>query len=138
MEVVDLTSENAKESGVQINVSLQEDIRTFKFDARQFKEILINLFQNALKAMKNGGALEVESTMSGYNLIIRVRDNGEGIPEKNLDNIFSPFFSTREGGMGLGLSIVQKIVESHGGRIFCMSEIGKGTTFEITMSLERS
>jgi signal transduction histidine kinase len=137
-EVVDLTSENAKESGVAINVALQEDIRTFKFDARQFKEILINLFQNALKAMKNGGDLEVESTMSGDNLIIRVRDNGEGIPEKNLVNIFSPFFSTREGGMGLGLSIVQKIVESHGGKIFCMSEIGKGTTFEITMSLERS
>lgn len=137
-EVVNIVDENAKELGVTIHTSLQNDIQPFNFDARQFKEILMNLFQNALKALKNGGSLGVETTMSAGNLTIRVTDNGEGIPEKNLDNIFSPFFSTREGGMGLGLSIVQKIVESHGGKITCMSEAGKGTTFKITMSLERS
>ena len=138
LEVVDLTSESAKELGVTMNLSLQNDIRTFKFDARQFKEILINLFQNAFKAMKADGVLEIETTTSGDDLIIRVTDNGEGIPGKNIDNIFSPFFSTREGGMGLGLSIVQRIVESHGGKISCMSEVGRGTTFEITISLEKS
>jgi two-component system NtrC family sensor kinase len=136
-EVVDLTLGSAKESGVTINMSLQKDIPVFKFDARQFKEVLINLSQNAIKAIKESGSLEIATAMRDDNIIIHVTDTGEGIPEKNLENIFSPFFSTKEGGMGLGLSIVQRIIESHGGKICCTSQIGEGTTFEITMPLER-
>jgi len=136
-EVVDLESESAKEAGVTINLLLQRDIPTFKFDARQFKEIFINLFQNAIKAIKESGTLDVETTMADGNVIIKVKDNGAGISEKNLKKIFSPFFSTKEGGMGLGLPIVQRIVESHGGKISCTSEVGTGTVFEITIPLER-
>ncbi|MCK5506403.1 MAG: PAS domain-containing sensor histidine kinase, partial [Thermodesulfovibrionia bacterium] len=136
-EVADLISESAKNSGVTLNLSLRENIPPAKFDARQFKEVLINLSQNAIKAMKDGGTLEIKSSLTGDNIIINVSDTGEGIPEKNYDKIFSPFFSTKEGGLGLGLSIVQRIVESHGGKINCISQVGKGTAFEILIPVER-
>ncbi len=136
-EVADLISENAKRSGVTIKLSLQENAPMFKFDARQLKEVLMNLSSNAIQAMQNGGTLEIKTAVADRKVIINVTDTGEGISENNLDKIFTSFFSTKEGGLGLGLPIVQKIIESHGGRISCTSQIGKGTTFEITLPVER-
>lgn len=136
-EVSDLISENAKSSGVTIKLSLQENVPMFKFDARQLKEVLMNLFQNAIQAMQNGGTLEIKTAVIDEKVIINVTDTGEGISENNLDKIFTSFFSTKEGGMGLGLSIVQKIIESHGGKISCTSQPVKGTTFEIILPMER-
>jgi len=135
-EVADLISESAKDSGITIALSLQENIPLIKIDNWQVREVLINLTQNAIRAMKDGGELALESLLADENVIIRVRDNGEGIPETNLGRIFSPFFSTREGGLGLGLSIVQRIVESHGGRINCTSKMGEGTVFELYFPLK--
>ncbi|MEW6602141.1 MAG: ATP-binding protein, partial [Nitrospirota bacterium] len=136
-EVADLISENAKSSGVAIELSLQEDVPMFNFDARQLKEVLMNLSQNAVQAMRNGGTLEIKTAVTDEKVFIHVADTGEGISENNLGKIFTSFFSTKEGGLGLGLSIVQKIIESHGGKISCTSETGKGTTFEIILPMER-
>ncbi len=136
-EIVNLVEGNARKSGVDINLSHQEDIPVFKFDARQLKEVLINLSENAIKSMEGNGLLDIKVAMQNADVIVRVEDTGEGISEKNLSNIFSPFYSTREGGMGLGLSIAQRIIESHGGTIGCMSQVGVGTSFEITIPLER-
>ncbi len=136
-EVADLISESAKNSGVTLSVSSEEKMPVIKFDEGQFREVLLNLTQNALRAMKGGGRLDIKTLMSDNNAVIRVSDSGEGIPDKNLSKIFSPFFSTREGGLGLGLSIVQRIVESHGGKIDCRSNTGGGTTFEILLPVER-
>jgi len=136
-EVADLISESAKDSGITLSLSLQENIPVVRLDQWQFREVLINLTQNAIRAMKQGGELELQTVLAGDNIVIQVKDTGEGIPEANLGRIFSPFFSTREGGLGLGLSIVQRIVESHGGRINCMSNIGAGTVFEVFLPLER-
>jgi len=136
-EVADLISENAKRAGVTIKLSLQEDMPVFKFDARQLKEVLMNLLQNGIQAMQNGGTLEIKTAVIDKDAVIKVTDTGEGIPEYNLDKIFTSFFSTKEGGLGLGLSIVQKIVESHGGKISCTSKPGEGTNFEIILPMER-
>jgi nitrogen fixation/metabolism regulation signal transduction histidine kinase len=136
-EVTALYSESAKAADIVIKETLQEDIPPIRFDERQIREVIINLLQNALRAMKNGGTVELKTLMSDGNVIIRVTDTGEGIPEKNLGKIFSPFFSTREGGMGLGLSIVQRIVESHGGKITCQSSEDTGTAFEMVLPLEK-
>jgi signal transduction histidine kinase len=106
-------------------------------DARQFKEVILNLAQNAIKAMKDGGELEMKTDMKDGNVVIYVTDTGEGILEKNLQSIFKPFYSTRAGGLGLGLPIVQRIVESHGGEIYCTSVPGEKTVFEIVLPLER-
>jgi signal transduction histidine kinase len=101
------------------------------------REVFLNLAQNAVGAMKDGGELMLQTVLADENIIIRVRDTGEGIPETNMGRIFSPFFSTKEGGLGLGLSIVQRIVESHGGRISCTSKMGEGTVFEVYLPMER-
>jgi signal transduction histidine kinase len=137
-EVTAMISSSAQEKDVHIELSLQDDIPEFKFDARQIKEVLINLIQNAKKSLTSNGRLEIKTAVSSKNVIIIVKDNGEGIPEKYLDKIFTPFFSTKEEGLGLGLPIVQKIIESHGGKIECTSTVGEGTVFEITLPHERA
>ncbi|MBI4697752.1 MAG: ATP-binding protein [Nitrospirae bacterium] len=101
------------------------------------KTMLMNLSLNAFNAMKDGGTLEIKTLKNDNMAEIIVKDTGEGIQERYLDKIFTPFFSTREGGLGLGLPIVQKIVENHGGRISCHSKTGEGTVFEIIMPLEK-
>lgn len=136
-EVADLISDSTKESGVTIKLSLQDSVPSLNIDARQFKEIFLNLFQNAIKAMKNGGILEIKSQIKNEKVIINVSDTGKGISEKNLGIIFTPFFSTKEGGLGLGLPIVQRIIESHGGEIICKSKVNEGTVFEIILPIAR-
>lgn len=136
-EVADFISESARDSNVSIDLSLQENIPVSRFDARQFKEVLINLSYNAIKAMRNGGSLRIKTAMENTNIVITVSDTGEGIADNDLEKIFTPFFSTGEGGMGLGLPIVQKIIESHNGKISCTSRVGEGTTFEIIFPVQK-
>lgn len=134
-EVIHLIVSGAQDLGVDIRLELQEDIGTFRFDARQFKEVIINLLQNAIKSMPKGGDLKVNTRTLDENVIIKITDTGEGISEKNIEKIFTPFFSTKEGGLGLGLPIVQRIIESHGGKIICSSVVGEGTTFELILPM---
>ncbi len=135
-EVIDLITESSKTAGVSINSSLEPGMPAFKFDARQIKEVLINLFQNAVSSMKDGGELNISATMEDNGISVKVKDTGSGISEKNLANIFTPFFSTKEGGMGLGLPICLRIIESHGGTMKCTSSVGEGTTFVITLPFD--
>jgi signal transduction histidine kinase len=130
-EVAKLISLNANQLGIMIQVSLEDDIPNFQFDPRQFKEVLNNIMQNALKALKSGGLLQIKTACKDKNIIITIKDTGHGIPAKHLENIFTPFFSTKEEGLGLGLPIVEKIIESHGGKICCTSTEGEGTVFEM-------
>ena len=70
-------------------------------------------------------------------VIINISDTGEGIPEETLDKVFTPFFSTKAGGLGLGLPIVQRIIDSHNGKLICKSKVGEGTVFKIILPIER-
>jgi signal transduction histidine kinase len=92
---------------------------------------------NAIDAMPHGGNLWVgtQSIGSGDEIAFRVRDDGSGIPSEILPHIFEPFLTTKETGksVGLGLAVSQNIVERHQGRIEVQSEIGKGTTFTVTL-----
>jgi signal transduction histidine kinase len=132
---VDVVSECARESGVKVDLSLQENIPLFEFDEGQLEEVLINLTQNAIKATEYSGILKISTANSNGKVIIKVSDDGRGIPESELKKIFSPFFSTDETSLGLGLSIVQRIIESHRGKINCTSTVGEGTVFEITLPI---
>ncbi len=135
LEVVGLISESARQAGVSIETSLPENMPVFRFDARQLKEVFINLAQNAMVAMREGGTIGIRAVLQNDSITVTVQDSGKGIEEKNLEKIFIPFFSTKEGGMGLGLPICQRIIESHGGEIQCKSSQGEGTVFEITIPL---
>jgi len=137
-EVAELMTENLNEKGIRINLFLDNNISDINFDARQFKEVLINLFENACKASKNGDSIEVKTVMSEDRVTIRISDTGSGISDKLREKIFSPFFSTNENGLGLGLPIVQKIIESHGGTLTFKSRIGEGTEFAITLPMKNA
>ncbi|MEK7271382.1 MAG: ATP-binding protein, partial [Nitrospirota bacterium] len=136
-EVAMFISPAAKEAGVTINLSLSEGIPAFKFDRPQIKEVLMNLSQNAIHAMPHGGVLKITTSIRNNTVVTNVSDTGIGIPDKNIDKIFTLFFSTKDRGLGLGLAIVQRIVEGHGGKISCSSKVGEGTSFEIVLPIER-
>lgn len=109
--------------------------------AGNLQQVIINLLSNASKAVNSVGGGEVVITSSSTNgeVLVEISDNGPGIPPKILGKIFEPFFTTqpRGKGTGLGLSIAQSIVHNHGGEISVKSEVGKGTTFTITLPAVR-
>jgi two-component system NtrC family sensor kinase len=137
-EVATFVSSEAKMANVKIDLTLPDNIPEFNFDRPQLKEVLLNLSKNAIHAMPDGGTLNIATSMEDNRININVSDTGTGITEKNLVKIFTPFFSTKEGGMGLGLATVQKIVEGHGGKIRCKSNIDKGTVFEISLPIKKN
>ena len=129
----------ARERGVAVHASTN-GIR-IRADETKLKQVLINLLSNGLKYTKEG-SVEVTTKKSGSEVVFAVRDTGVGIPRDQFENIFEPFTqldssSTREwGGIGLGLSIVKKYVEMHGGRIWLESEVGRGSTFFFSIPLQ--
>jgi signal transduction histidine kinase len=105
-------------------------------DPNLFRSALLNLFVNAQQAMLNGGQLEVLLDHSDSDVVIQVKDSGAGIAEENLKKIFSPFFTTKTTGTGLGLAEVQKVVQAHQGTIEVSSKIGLGTCFTIKLPIK--
>jgi two-component system, NtrC family, sensor histidine kinase HydH len=110
-------------------------------DDRQMKQVIYNLFQNAIQAMPNGGTLTIRTYAvekpDGLYEALAVADTGGGIPMEVLHNIFNPFFSTKDYGTGLGLAIAQRIVSRHYGHIEVNNEIGKGVTFIVTLPVAK-
>ena len=111
-----------------------EDTEIF-VDPEQMKRVFVNMFKNSLQVMMNGGELTVRGQIRGDFAVIVVSDTGTGISEADLEKIFDPFFTTKEKGVGLGLSIVRKIVENNDCEIAVESVLGKSTTFTISLPL---
>ena len=130
-----LLSPEFERSGTRFIKELDCEDALVYVDPEQMKRALINVFKNSLQVMANNGELTVRSQIKGGRVGIIVSDTGPGIPAENLEQIFDPFFTTKEKGVGLGLSIVKKIVESNGGEITVESEAGKSTTFTISLPL---
>jgi PAS domain S-box-containing protein len=107
-----------------------------KIDADKTKRVLVNIIKNAIDVMPEGGKLTIESKKTNSNTEITIADTGTGIPEENLEKIWTPLFTTRAKGMGLGLPICKHIVEAHGGKISVQSTAGKGTIFTITIPVK--
>lgn len=99
----------------------------------QIKQVILNLAKNAFESMKNGGSLDIAAIQEKNQAILRMTDNGEGIPKELIDEIFQPFVSHKKNGTGLGLVVCNRIVELHGGKIDITSEINKGTTVTVTL-----
>jgi two-component system sensor histidine kinase PilS (NtrC family) len=109
---------------------------TWPVDRQQFRQAIWNLCLNAVQAMPEGGELRVTMAVLARRLILRVIDTGEGIAAADLSQIFEPFFSTKSGGSGLGLALVHRIVQEHGGDIDVQSRPGGGTTFTLTLPVD--
>ncbi|MGZ7164231.1 MAG: ATP-binding protein, partial [Halobacteriota archaeon] len=88
---------------------------------------------NAVQAMPNGGTLTISAATDDGSVMVSVHDTGVGIPDDIRDKLFTPLFTAKAKGTGLGLAVVKRIVDAHGGTITFESEEGKGTTFTVTL-----
>ena len=123
--------------GVSIYSNYAPEIPPFPFDAELMERVFYNLVLNAAQATAAGGTVTVKTRAAGGTAEIAVIDRGEGIEPKNLDTVFNPFFTTKPEGVGLGLAIVAKIVDEHGGKITVESEPGKGSIFRVFLPMTR-
>jgi signal transduction histidine kinase len=122
---------------VQLNYLLAPDLPMITVDPGQINQVLVNLVVNAIQAMPNGGTLTVETQLAEAGVLIVVEDTGPGISEEITNQIFLPFFTTKDinEGTGLGLAVAHGIVSSHGGTISVETELGRGTRFVIYLPL---
>jgi two-component system sensor histidine kinase HydH len=127
---------DAAKRQVTVYKNYSPDVRPFSLDAELIERVIYNLLLNAAQATPAGGAITVKTRSADGACEICVIDRGLGIDPKHLENIFNPFFTTKEDGVGLGLAIVSKIVDLHGGKITVESEPGKGSVFRILLPCE--
>jgi two-component system sensor histidine kinase HydH len=113
------------------------EISPFPLDAELMERVFYNLLLNAAQASPEGGAVTVKTRAAGGTAEIAVIDRGSGIAAGQLSSIFNPFFTTKPEGVGLGLAIVAKIVDEHGGKIAVESEAGKGSVFRVLLPMTR-
>ena len=128
----------AQSQGVLIKLEGVEHLGTLAVHPSTFRRALLNLVQNGLDAMPQGGTLTLRGQRTATHVQLQVQDTGSGVPAEQLTTIFEPLYTTKPGGTGLGLYIVQEIVTAHGGQLTVKSVVGQGTTFTVTLSLKAS
>ncbi|MBP1157244.1 MULTISPECIES: PAS domain S-box protein [unclassified Paenibacillus] len=132
--VTTLIESQAVMNSIEIDKECEQGLPFIDGDENQLKQVFINLMKNAIEAMPSGGKLTVRANKKGENrIVVRVIDQGTGIPADQLERIGHPFFTTKEHGTGLGMMVSFQIIESHGGQVSISSEIGQGTTIEIVL-----
>ncbi|MCL4537685.1 MAG: ATP-binding protein [Nitrospirae bacterium] len=120
---------------LEINVVVQEGIPLVSVDIEQFKRVLINIIDNAIKAMNNSGVIDIFAKMHENSVIIDIADTGPGIRDEEKEKLFIPYFSKRKDGTGLGLAIANKIVTDHGGRILIRDNNPRGSVFTVEIPI---
>lgn len=132
-DTVDLVRQEATESNVEVAMSLDERVPSFRFDAQQVKQAVLNLLVNALEVTGEGGTIRIATEIFDSGVRVIIKDTGPGMSEEVVAEIFKPFFTTKTRGSGLGLACVERIVKDHKGDITVKSEPGKGAEFIITL-----
>ncbi|MBZ0306750.1 MAG: hypothetical protein K8I82_11840, partial [Anaerolineae bacterium] len=130
-----LTRKKLEHSSIQLKTDLQ-NVPLFQGNSDQLKQVILNLAINAADSMsEKGGSLIVRLWNDKEQLHVSIKDEGTGIPNEQLTQIFEPFYSTKMNGSGLGLAISHSIIEAHGGQMQVKSEIGAGSEFQISLPL---
>jgi len=123
------------QSEVKIEYKLAEKLPLLFADKIQVKQVLDNLVQNSINAAKEDFNITINTNFTDSSINIKIQDNGHGIDEKDINEIFNPYFTKSRGGTGLGLAIVKRIIENHGGSINVKSQIGVGTIFDLSFPI---
>jgi signal transduction histidine kinase len=123
-------------NSLKVDIAIEEGFPQFTADFSMLKRALINLIQNAVQAMPNGGKLKIKAKCENNQAYISVHDTGEGIPVEVQDKLFTPLFTTKSKGQGFGLAVVKRLVEAQDGKITFSSKQGKGTTFNIQIPIK--
>jgi signal transduction histidine kinase len=137
-EMVDFFDPTARAANIDIKRFLPADLPLVLLDREMFKQALLNLMLNAEQAMPQGGELTIQAARENTTpplVCLTLIDTGKGISSETLPRIFLPFFSTRQGGTGLGLPTTKRIIEAHGGSIDVQSAVGRGTQFTLRLRL---
>lgn len=132
-DVIQIMTGTCSKERYTFRETLSTRVKTINCDPDKLKQVFINIIYNGLEAMQDGGEISVSTDKIENGIEIRINDHGTGIPEEDLKHIFEPFYTTRERGSGLGLSISYKLIEAHEGDIWAVSSPGKGTTFIIRL-----
>ena len=138
LEVMALTRGEAMKNGISVQTQLAENLPLVHGDRVQMQQVMLNLIVNAIEEMSavSQGSRELligtRRDASG-GVLVAVRDSGPGLNPDSFDRLFEAFYTTKPGGMGMGLPICRSIIEAHGGRIWASSTSGRGTTFEFTL-----
>jgi len=128
-DVNTLVQQQAQEQNIKLKTNLQMKLDTIYGEEDQLKQVLLNLILNAFAVMPNGGNLEIQTKSNNNKFLINIIDSGNGIPKKIQTKIFELYFTTKNDGGGIGLSICKNIMEAHEGKLYFKTKIGKGTTF---------
>jgi signal transduction histidine kinase len=105
-------------------------------DEEQIQKVIQNLIMNSIQAMTEGGKLAIQTTKQEDNLKVTVKDTGVGIPKKDIAKLFTPLFTTKAKGIGLGLVVCKQLVEGHNGTITVESKVGEGSTFIVKLPIQ--
>jgi signal transduction histidine kinase len=120
---------------VSIETNISQDLPHVYVDQQHIEQIMTNLLTNAYQAMPKGGRLHISAAKKKDNILISVEDSGVGISTKDKQKLFTPLFTTKASGIGLGLAISKKLVEANGGKIEVQSKPGRGSTFTIILPI---
>ncbi len=134
-EALEFFQDTFSENNIQVERVEEGPLPELSFDPQQVRQVLLNLFKNALEAMPQGGRLTVTTRVRGESAEVVVADTGAGMTPEVAANIFQPYFTTKEKGTGLGLAICQGIIQEHGGSMSVESTLGQGTAFTIRLPL---
>lgn len=127
----------ADAEGIDIEKYFDPDLPAILLHSDSLQAALMNLVKNALEAMGPGGELWARTYTTRTGVALDLIDNGSGVDDITVLHMFEPFYSTKEGGSGLGLPTARKIIEAHGGRISLQSELGRGTKFTLEFPVPR-
>jgi C4-dicarboxylate-specific signal transduction histidine kinase len=137
-DVIALVGDEAKRTGVSIRTQFADDLSLILGDRVQLQQVVLNLVMNAIEAMSSIGERPRELVITTRNIDVEqvqvtIKDSGPGIDPNTLDKIFEPFYTTKPGGMGMGLSISRSILQAHGGRLWVAAKDGPGTIFHLSL-----
>lgn len=136
-DTYDLLKNLFQERRIRVDLKLDREIPLVKADFNQMKQVILNLFQNAIDSTPPDGSVTVVTSLVDGDIILSMKDTGSGISEDELPRIFEPFFTTKVTGVGLGLSIIKKIVTDHNGEITVASRKDEGAEFVIKLPVPR-
>jgi len=133
LEAVSFFQPEIKDRDIVVETELRSDLPRVELDRDQMKQVFYNAIKNSFEAMKRRGILRIRTNRDDTHVKISFTDTGGGISPENLSRVFEPYFTTKEGGSGLGLLIVRRIVREHGGELSIESSEGKGLTLTIRL-----
>lgn len=139
-EVVTLSLADLQRNHVQLRVSLAEDLEPVMGDRVQLQQVIFNLLSNASDAMsrvdERSRRLAIKTARHESNVLMTIQDSGPGIDPARIDRVFDAFYSTKPGGLGIGLSICRTIIEAHGGRLWAATDITRGAVLQFTLPIK--